>query len=45
MPARFTIDASSAGKGSVEVIVLNPKGQREPVSEWLLYKTVSLTEK
>ncbi|EUB60625.1 Filamin-A [Echinococcus granulosus] len=30
MPARFTIDASSAGKGSVEVIVLNPKGQREP---------------
>ncbi|KAL3308086.1 hypothetical protein Ciccas_013387, partial [Cichlidogyrus casuarinus] len=29
-PARFTIDAHSAGRGAVEVIVLNPKGQREP---------------
>ncbi|VDN14147.1 unnamed protein product, partial [Dibothriocephalus latus] len=30
MPARFTVDAFSAGRGAVEVIVLNPKGQREP---------------
>ncbi|TPP66480.1 Filamin-A [Fasciola gigantica] len=29
-PARFTIDTFSAGRGGVEVIVLNPKGQREP---------------
>ncbi|TGZ55160.1 hypothetical protein CRM22_010478 [Opisthorchis felineus] len=29
-PARFTIDTFSAGRGQVEVIVLNPKGQREP---------------
>ncbi|CAH8505758.1 unnamed protein product [Schistosoma turkestanicum] len=29
-PARFTIDTFSAGRGAVEVIVLNPKGQREP---------------
>ncbi|VEL40344.1 unnamed protein product [Protopolystoma xenopodis] len=30
-PAKFTVDTFSAGRGSVEVIVLNPKGQREPV--------------
>ncbi|XP_064632240.1 filamin-A-like isoform X7 [Lineus longissimus] len=27
--ARFTIETFSAGKGSVEVIILNPKGQQE----------------
>jgi len=27
--ARFTVETFSAGKGSVEVIVLNPKGQQE----------------
>lgn len=30
-PARFTIETFSAGKGEVEVIVLNPRGIREPV--------------
>lgn len=30
-PARFTIDTFSAGRGAVDVIVLNPKGHREPV--------------
>jgi filamin len=30
-PARFTIEAYSAGRGNLEVIVLNPKGQREQV--------------
>ncbi|XP_012939324.2 filamin-A-like [Aplysia californica] len=29
-PARFTVETFSAGKGSVEVIILNPKGQKEP---------------
>ena len=31
-PARFIVETFSAGRGEVEVIVLNPKGQREPVS-------------
>lgn len=30
-PARFTIETFSAGRGEVEVVVINPKGQREPV--------------
>ncbi|GFN93495.1 filamin-a-like [Plakobranchus ocellatus] len=29
-PARFTVETFSAGKGEVEVIVLNPKGAKEP---------------
>ncbi|RUS81267.1 hypothetical protein EGW08_010971 [Elysia chlorotica] len=29
-PARFTVETFSAGKGDVEVIVLNPKGTKEP---------------
>ena len=31
-PARFTVETFSAGKGQVEVIILNPKGKQEPVS-------------
>ena len=31
-PARFTVETFSAGKGEVEVIILNPKGAKEPVS-------------
>lgn len=31
-PAKFHVETSAAGKGTVEVIVLNPKGQREKVS-------------
>jgi hypothetical protein len=31
-PARFTVETFSAGKGSLEVTVLNPKGQKENVS-------------
>lgn len=30
-PANFTIETFSAGKGTVEVFVENPKGQKEPV--------------
>ncbi|CAL1528168.1 unnamed protein product [Lymnaea stagnalis] len=30
-PARFTVETFSAGKGSVEIIVLNPKGAKENV--------------
>ncbi|XP_063928955.1 filamin-A isoform X2 [Zophobas morio] len=30
-PANFTVETFSAGKGQVDVIVENPKGQREPV--------------
>ncbi|PAA77557.1 hypothetical protein BOX15_Mlig032423g3 [Macrostomum lignano] len=29
-PARFTVETFSAGRGSVEIIVLNPRGQKEP---------------
>ena len=29
-PARFTVETFSAGRGQVEVIVINPKGQKEP---------------
>ena len=31
-PARFSIETFSAGRGEVEVVVINPKGQREPVN-------------
>lgn len=30
-PAVFTVETFSAGRGNVEVIVENPKGQKEPV--------------
>ncbi|CAG0907397.1 unnamed protein product, partial [Cyprideis torosa] len=30
-PANFTVETFSAGKGKVEVIVENPKGEKEPV--------------
>uniref|UniRef100_V5GPF5 Filamin-A n=1 Tax=Anoplophora glabripennis TaxID=217634 RepID=V5GPF5_ANOGL len=30
-PANFTVETFSAGKGQVDVIVENPKGQKEPV--------------
>lgn len=30
-PARFTIETFGAGKGDVEVVVLNPKGVAEKV--------------
>lgn len=30
-PARFTVETFSAGRGTVDVLVLNPKGQKEPV--------------
>ncbi|KAI3382075.1 hypothetical protein SNEBB_000636, partial [Seison nebaliae] len=30
-PAKFTIDVTQAGKGQPEVIVLNPRGVREPI--------------
>ena len=31
-PARFTVETFSAGRGEVEVIILNPAGKQEPVS-------------
>ena len=31
-PARFTVETFNAGHGEIEVAVLNPHGQREPVS-------------
>ncbi len=30
-PARFTVETFSAGRGDVEITVLNPKGVKEPV--------------
>jgi len=30
-PARFTVETFSAGRGEVEIIILNPKGAQEPV--------------
>jgi hypothetical protein len=31
-PAKFHVETFAAGKGSVDVIVINPKGQREKVN-------------
>ena len=31
-PARFTVETFSAGRGEIEVTILNPKGGKEPVS-------------
>jgi filamin len=30
-PAKFHVETFAAGQGNVEVIVINPKGQREKV--------------
>lgn len=30
-PARFIVETFSAGRGEVEVIVINPRGTQEPV--------------
>jgi len=30
-PARFTVETFSAGRGQIEVIILNPKGATEKV--------------
>lgn len=32
-PAKFSVETFAAGKGNVDVIVINPKGQREKVNE------------
>lgn len=34
-PAVFTVETFSAGKGSVQVAVTNPKGKLEPVSTYI----------
>jgi filamin len=34
-PANFTVETFSAGKGNVEVIVEDPRGQKIPVSSSL----------
>lgn len=31
-PTKFTIETVAAGNGDVEVMLINPKGQKEPVS-------------
>lgn len=31
-PAKFFVETQNAGKGNLEVIVINPKGQKEPVN-------------
>ena len=31
-PARFTVETFSAGRGQVEVIIINPKGAQEKVT-------------
>lgn len=35
-PARFTVETFSAGKGELDIQVINPKGQNVPVSPLLL---------
>jgi filamin len=30
-PAKFSVETTNAGKGDVEVIVINPRGHKEPV--------------
>lgn len=32
-PTKFFVETFNAGNGDVEVIILNPKGQKEPVSQ------------
>jgi len=32
-PANFTVETFSAGKGQVDITVLNPSGKPEPVSQ------------
>ncbi len=32
-PAKFHVETSAAGKGNVEVVVINPRGQKEKVKE------------
>ena len=32
-PARFIVETFSAGRGEVEVIIINPSGQQEQVNE------------
>ena len=32
-PTKFFVETFNAGNGDVEVIILNPKGQIEPVSQ------------
>ena len=34
-PARFTVETFSAGRGEVEITVLNPKGAKEKVGFYL----------
>jgi hypothetical protein len=36
-PAKFHVETFAAGQGNVEVIVINPKGQREKVRRDLFY--------
>ena len=31
-PTKFNVETLSAGHGDLEVIILNPKGQKEPVN-------------
>jgi filamin len=38
-PAKFFVETANAGKGDIDVIVINPKGQKEPVSPLLSSKT------
>ena len=35
-PAKFHVETFAAGQGNVEVIVINPRGQREKVRRFLL---------
>ena len=31
-PTKFFVETFSAGNGEVDIVILNPKGQKEPVS-------------
>ena len=36
-PAKFTVETFSAGKGELEILVLDPKGKQTPVSALCIY--------
>ena len=37
-PAKFFIETANAGKGDIEVIIINPRGHKEPVRFFFIFK-------
>lgn len=41
-PTKFFVETFNAGNGKLDVIILNPKGQKEPVSTIYIYRFLLL---